>query len=342
MQTKFKKNIKNNFYIVILISIIFIPVSYLYAAFSCSVTTQAGCSGTTLLRMSDELPTTFVDSTPGYNSQAELPSQSTATYDDYVVCCSGVTGLGNSCSGNYEVFAKLSSITNAHVEQRTQSNYSQNACLSSSFAGDVITIGYQASNCTGYDTTLFSMEKTPTNSMIGIPTAYNNKVCAKVFSQSITFNLSSTSAGFGNLNPSGYRYATSSGTGSATETESYNVSASTNAPSGYIIMLKGDTLTKNISVITPIGGTNMTPSPGSKAFGIRAVATGGSGAVMSPYNGAGFAYDASSTNFTSIAQAASGDGVSTTYSIRSIATIDSLLDPGNYSTNLVYVVTANF
>ena len=120
MQTKFKKNIKNNFYIVILISIIFIPVSYLYAAFSCSVTTQAGCSGTTLLRMSDELPTTFVDSTPGYNSQAELPSQSTATYDDYVVCCSGVTGLGNSCSGNYEVFAKLSGITNAHVEQRTQ------------------------------------------------------------------------------------------------------------------------------------------------------------------------------------------------------------------------------
>jgi hypothetical protein len=278
------------------------------------------------------------------NAHAELPSQSTAVYNNNVVCCTGVTGLGSSCSGNYETFAKLSGTTstNSHVELATQSNYTQKACLSSTFAGDVITIAYQPTNCTGYDTTLFSMEKTPTNSMVGSPASYTNKVCASVFSQSISFNISASSAGFGNLNPSGLRYATASGVGSSSETEAYNLTASTNDPSGYIVLMGGDTLKKNTSVITPIGGTNITPSIGSKAFGVRAVATGGVGAVMTPYNGSGFAYDASGTNFTSIAQATSGNGVATTYSIRTVATIDSLLDPGTYSTNLTYVVTANF
>jgi hypothetical protein len=72
------------------------------------------------------------------------------------------------------------------------------------------------------------------------------------------------------------------------------------------------------------------------------VASGGSGTVVAPYNGSGFAYDASANSFTTIAQAASGDGNTTVYSIRSVATIDSLLDPGTYSTNLIYTVTANF
>jgi hypothetical protein len=255
--------------------------------------------------------------------------------------------LGNSCSGNYAVIARLSgtSGTNSHVEENTQTNTNYNtekACLSSSSAGDQISIGYQATNCTGYDTTLFSMEKTPTNSMVGIPSAYNNKVCAKVSSESLTFDVSDSSAGFGNLNPLGLRYATSDGVGSATEAESYHIDASTNSSSGYVVYLKGDSLKNNSYQIDPIGGTPITPTPGTKGFGMRAVASGGSGTVVVPYNGSGFAYDASGTTFTTLAQETSGDGVITTYSIRSVATIDSLLDPGTYSTNLTYVVTAGF
>ena len=327
-----KCNLRIHACLLFLVSI-FIPSSYIYAALSCSITTSAACSGgTVMLRMSGSS-----------NAHAELPGQSTSVYNNNVVCCTGVTGLNNSCAlSNKATIAKLSSVTNAHVEQNTQTNYSQNACLSSTYAGDIITIGYQANNCTGYDTTLFSMANTLTNSQVGIPTAYTNKVCAKVFSQSISFNISNLSAGFGYLTSSGLRYATSDGLGSATEAESYAISVSTNASSGYGIYVKGDTLKKGASTITAIGGTNLTPTPGTKAFGVRAVATGGVGAVVSPYNGSGFAYDATNSTASNIGTAASGDGVTTSYSVRTVATIDSLLDYGSYSTNLTYIVVPNY
>ena len=184
-----KNKTKNNrlhyfFYVAIFFVVVFLPISYLYAALSCSITTSVACgSDTVILRMSGST-----------NAHAELPSQSTGAYDSNVVCCTGVTGLDNSCaSSNKAIIARLSGVTNAHVEKNTEANanYTQNACMSSAYAGDEITIGYQATNCTGYDTTLFSMEKTPTNSMVGSPATYTNKVCAKVYSQSISFNLSS-------------------------------------------------------------------------------------------------------------------------------------------------------
>lgn len=318
----------------IFLIILFIPVSSAYAILSCSITTYLGCTGTVVLRMSGS-----------DNAHAELPTESTSAYDNNAVCCTGVTGLSNSCAiSNKEIFARLSGLTNAHVEQNTESNpnYTEDACLSSTYAGDQITVGYQASNCTGYDTTLFSMSGTPTNAMVGGPSAYNNKVCAKIFTQSISFNISHSSVGFGELSVSGLRYATSDGTGSATETEAYAIDISTNSASGYGLYIKGDTLKKGSYTIDPIGGTNITPSPGTRAFGIRAVASGGVGTVVSPYDGSGFAYDASETTESTVATAGTGDGVTTIYSIRSVATIDSLLDYGDYTTNLTYIVVPNF
>lgn len=333
MSIPYKKNIVY-IYLAFFVLVILVPFNNIYAAISCSITTQAGCTGTVLLRMSGTT-----------SAHAELPSQSTAVYNGNVVCCTGVTGLGNSCAAsNHAVFARLSGITNAHVEKNDQSgvNYTQNACMSSSYAGDQITIGYQSTNCTGYDTTLFSMGNTITNSQVGIPTAYNNKVCAKVFSQSISFNISDNSVGFGNLISTGLRYATGDGTGSSSETESYNFTANTNAASGYTVYVSGDSLKNGAITITPIGGTNMTPSAGSKAFGMRAVASGGVGSVMTPYDGSGFAFDATNSSPSVVASASSGDGNTTTYSVRTVATIDSLLDYGNYSTNLTYTIVPNF
>ncbi len=323
------------FYLTIFLIVMSLPIYRAYGALSCSITTAGSCGGTILLKMSGTS-----------NAHAELPSFS--NYNSNVVCCTGVTGLGNSCAAtNNAVIARLSGTTgtNTHVEKNDQTNGNYNlekACLSSSYLGDIITIGYQSSNCTGYDTTLFSMEKSTTNSQIGIPSAYNNKVCAKVFSQTISFNISTTSAGFGSLSPTGLRYATADGLGSSSEVGAYTLGVSTNAPYGYIVMLQGDAPKKGALVINPIGSTNTTPTAGSKAFGIRAVASGGIGTVATPYSGSGFAYDATGTTFTTVASASTGDGVNTNYSIRSVATIDSLLDPGIYSTNLTYVVTANF
>ncbi len=328
----FNTKFYNYFFIIVFSFAILLPSSYIYAALSCSVTTSALCANTVLLRMSGST-----------NAHAELPSQSTANYDSNVVCCSGVAGLSNSCAAsNKVIFARLSGVTNAHVERNTESNYAQNACLSSTYAGDEITVGYQATNCTGYDTTLFSMASTTTNSHVGNTSAYTNKVCAKIVTQSISLNISHNSVGFGLLTPTGLRYATSDGLGSNTETESYAVTVNTNAPSGYSLFVQGDTLKKGLSVIDAIGGTNRTPTAGTKAFGMRAVASGGLGEVVSPYDGAGFAFAATSTTPSNVATASSGDGVTTSYSVRTVATIDSILEYGEYSTNLTYIVVGNF
>jgi hypothetical protein len=107
------------------------------------------------------------------NSHAELASQS--NYSKYV-CCSGVSGISNSCSGpNAVTVLRLHDATNSHVEENTQGNYGNNACLS--IANGTVTVGYQNSNCTGFDTTLASISGV-TNAHVGDASAYPLKVCA--------------------------------------------------------------------------------------------------------------------------------------------------------------------
>lgn len=123
----------------------------------CSVTTAAACTGTVIYRMSG-----------GTNAHAELPSQTTAAYNNNVICCTGVTGLGNSCTGIFATALKLSGTTNAHVQQT--GSYANSACISVPSGGSV-SVGYQATNCTGFDTTLGSMSGT-TNAHVGNSAAY--------------------------------------------------------------------------------------------------------------------------------------------------------------------------
>ncbi len=133
-----------------------------------SCTTRTGsCSGgeTAVLRMYSTS-----------DSHAELPSQS--NYNN-IVCCTGVAALSNSCSNNYAVIARLSGATNAHVEKNSEANLNYNsnlACISVPVAGTV-SVGYQQTDCSGFDTTIASMETT-TNSHIGNTTAYATKICA--------------------------------------------------------------------------------------------------------------------------------------------------------------------
>src|SRR3989344_714602 len=113
------------------------------------------------------------------NAHAALPGASTYANSIY---CGGVSGIGNSCSGNSEIFAKLSSPTNAHVRPASEADYpaSNNACLSNSNSKATIVVDYQDDNCNGFDTAIASLAKFPTNAHIGEPDAYPKKICASM------------------------------------------------------------------------------------------------------------------------------------------------------------------
>ncbi len=227
--------------IVIFVVSFLYPFSYIFAALSCSVVSQSTCTGTggtTLLRMSGNT-----------NAHAELPSQSNANYAANVVCCTSPSAIGNSCSGNFKVFTRLSAVTNAHVQETTASvPYSNNACLSDTSPGDTITVGYQNSNCTGYDTTLFSMVPgtgfTDTNATVGDGSAYTRKVCATITPQVLTFDLD-TAADFSN-GESNAPYSVPLGTlssGSVTVSDTSSVrmivaEGDTNAVGGMVVTVQ--------------------------------------------------------------------------------------------------------
>jgi len=174
------------FFLLTAIGIILVSGSVVYAGtLSCSVTTSCSSPNVVIFRMQNTS-----------NSHAGTAAGSTYTN---LVCCGGVTGIGNSCSGNYATVLKLSGATNAHARQNSLADYSgsNNACISTP-AGP-ISVGYVAGNSTcatgGYDTTLGSMAAT-TNSHVGDANAYtgagNYKICATaeaaIISVTITAN----------------------------------------------------------------------------------------------------------------------------------------------------------
>ncbi len=171
----------------------------------------------------------------------------------------------------------------------------------------------------------------------------NNDSCWVFASaQTLSFSISDNSIGFGTLSSSTARFATGDTSGASSETEAHTISVATNATSGYTLSIRGATLTSGSNTINAIGGTNTASSTGSEQFGFRFTASGGIGAVLSPYAASGFAYAANATTPSAIASAASGDGATTTYSARSIANIAPTTEAGTYTTNIIYTVTANF
>jgi hypothetical protein len=173
-------------FFILLASGIFFIYSVNAGTLSCSVTTAGACTGTVIWRMSGAT-----------NAHAELPSQSTPAYANNVVCCSGVTGLGNACTGTYAIALKLSGLTNAHSEQNSQANYANNACISVPSGGSV-SIGYQSTNCAGFDITLGSMSGI-TNAHVGDGTAYTTKICATAAATVISVTISDSAVAYGTL-----------------------------------------------------------------------------------------------------------------------------------------------
>jgi hypothetical protein len=145
-------------------------VSISSTGLTCSV--KSDCSG------AGEVPIFRMSSTN--NAMAGTVTGSSYTN---IVCCSGVTGLGNSCSGNFAKVLKLSSSDNAHVENVNNANYGTEVCISGPAAGVDCDYSYSSTSCpTDYVclASISSSESSFTNAHVGDCNAYTNKVCCKV------------------------------------------------------------------------------------------------------------------------------------------------------------------
>jgi len=132
------------------------------ADLTCSIT-SGSCANTTVFKMSAST-----------NAHAELSDQ--VNYS-YYACCSGVTGLGTSCSGNYDTVLKLYGTTNSHVEKSTQLNYGNSVCLSLP-VGTNLVCDY-SSDCANLapDYTCVASISGDTNAHISNCTDYSTKAC---------------------------------------------------------------------------------------------------------------------------------------------------------------------
>lgn len=165
--------------------------------------------------------------------------------------------------------------------------------------------------------------------------------------QSFTFTISTSTIYFGALSSVSQKFASSTNPlGDGAETIAHTLGVSTNAPSGYTVTIKGQTLTslQNASnTITAIGATAASSTATTEQFGIRATTAGGTGStVSSPYSSAtSYGYNATATT-SAVLATGSGATNTTTYSLRYVANIAALTEAGTYVANVVYVATANF
>ncbi|HEX9503768.1 MAG TPA: hypothetical protein VF974_05630 [Patescibacteria group bacterium] len=159
--------------------------------------------------------------------------------------------------------------------------------------------------------------------------------------QSLTFSISTNSIGFGTLSTSAVTYANAGGTGSSSSVVAHTLAAGTNAVSGYTITVQGATLTSGSNTIAAIGSTAAASAAGTAQFGLNATVSGGIGTVSSPYNGANYAYAATSSTSSAVGSA-SGSSATSTYSVTYICNIAAQTPAGSYTASLTYIGTANF
>jgi len=198
-------------------------------------------------------------------------------------------------------------------------------------------------------TTLLTISGTFTDTgTIGIPIIADDVVVVNALVQpSISFAVSDNTIYFGNLSTGTACFAQDSDPGAVTcptqsETEAFNLQAGTNASSGYVITVRGDTLTSGSNTIDPLGSSTAS-NPGTEQFGIRADVSGaGSGTVTAPFaTAAQYAWTATASTAVQLASATTASATNT-YSIRQLANISALTEAGTYTSNQTYVATATY
>ncbi len=165
--------------------------------------------------------------------------------------------------------------------------------------------------------------------------------------QSLTFTISTSTIYFGVLGSGAAKFASSTNPlGDTTETIAHSLGVSTNAPSGFTVSVRGQTLTslQNASnTISAIGGTVASSTAATEQFGFRATESGGTAvSVAVPFSSpTSYGYSATATTSATLA---TGLGATTlsTISLRYVTNVSAVTEAGTYAANLVYVATANF
>ena len=165
--------------------------------------------------------------------------------------------------------------------------------------------------------------------------------------QSLTFTISTSTIYFGTLGSGAAKFASSTNpAGDTTETIAHTLAVGTNAPSGFALSARGQTLTSQqnpTNTITAVGGTAASSTPGTEQFALRLTESGGTGITLDPTFSfaTSYGYDGTATSSTLLASG-SGSTPTSTYSLRYLANIAAITEAGTYAANLVYVATANF
>jgi len=227
-----------------------------------------------------------------------------------------------------------------------------NRCIQIEFGGNA-TFG-------GTGTTTFTNPVTATSSIILISGSFGDtgSITATIINddtvamtgtvnQSLTFTISTSTIYFGTLGSGAVKFASSTNiVGDTTETIAHSLAVSTNAPSGFTLSLRGQTLTSQQNItntINAIGVSIASSTPGTEQFGIRATEAGGTGVtVSSPFSfSTSYGYNATATTSATLA-VGTGATLTSTLSLRYITNVAAITEAGTYAANLVYVATANF
>jgi len=165
--------------------------------------------------------------------------------------------------------------------------------------------------------------------------------------QSLSFTISTTTIYFGTLGSGAAKFASSTNaSGDTTETIAHTLAVGTNAPSGFTLSVRGQTLTSQqnaLNTVSQIGASFASSTAGTEQFGLRATESGGVGVTVSaPFSApTSYGYNATATTSATLATGL-GSTPTSTYSLRYLANIAAVTEAGTYAANLVYVATANF
>ncbi len=165
--------------------------------------------------------------------------------------------------------------------------------------------------------------------------------------QSLTFTVSTSTIYFGILGAGGAKFASSTNTaGDISETIAHTLAVGTNAPSGFTLSVRGQTLTSqqnSANTIDAIGATAASSTIGVEQFGFRATESGGIGVTLSSLYSflSSYGYNATASS-SSIVAIGSGSTPTSTFLMRYVTNIGSITEAGTYTASLIYVATANF
>ncbi|MDD2807848.1 MAG: hypothetical protein PHW95_05015 [Patescibacteria group bacterium] len=181
---------------------------------------------------------------------------------------------------------------------------------------------------------------------------------AMILSATSTSNNYGVKAGFRELYPDNYLSLSlgstlielGSLTTAAAKTASHTMTVDANSPLGVTITVTGSTLTNGSDLITAIGATATTSSPGTRQFGINLVANtspsiGANPSGTSPIGSAASQYGIANHfafNSGDTVASAANDINPTIFTVSYLANIADGTPAGNYSTILTYAATANF